>query len=280
MADHRDVALADGRVVTVYRAGVDDPAAPALVMHYGTPHTGRHPARIAELAGERGLQLVAVTRAGYGATARRVGRTVADSARDTVDALDQLGISQVAVAGYSGGGPHALAHAALLGERVADVATFASPAPYDGSEAWFGGMAADGGGLRPAAEGRAVREEHQRTAKFDPASFTDADWAALAGPWAGIGEDAQAANAAGSDDGEIDDDLAFVAPWGVEIEQITARVTLFHGGDDRIVPSHHADLLAGALSAADLRHVAGSGHVAILDELPGWMGEVAAGLRS
>lgn len=278
-AKHVGVTLADGRGMTVHWAGAGDSAAPALVVHYGTPHTGRHPSRIADLATEVGLRLVAVTRAGYGATPRRVGRTVADTARDACEALDRLGIEAAAVAGYSGGGPHALAQAALLGDRVSEVAVFASPAPYDHTEAWFAGMAGNGGGLRPAAEGRAAREKHQRTAEFDPASFTDADWAALAGQWAGIGEDAQAATAAGSDHGEIDDDLAFVAPWGVELDRITARVAVFHGSADRIVPAHHADRLGALLPAADVRRSEGSGHVAILDELPPWIETIAARIR-
>lgn len=275
MSDRQEVQLADGRTVIVHSAGAVDPAAPVLVLHYGTPHTGKHPARIAETATDLGLRLWAATRPGFGGSPRRPGRTVADTALDVSEALDRLGIDQVATAGYSGGGPHALALAALLGGRVSDVAVLASPAPYDHTAAWFEGMASGGGGLRPAAAGLADREEHQRTTEFQSDCFTEADWAALAGPWGGIGEDAQAASAAGSDEGEIDDDLAFVLPWGVNLEQITAHVTVFQGIDDRIIPAHHANQLASIMPAAELRRVEGSGHVAVLDQLPHWMRAIA-----
>src|SRR5699024_9984427 len=129
----------------------------------------------------------------------------ADTARDVVDVLDGLGVERFTSAGYSGGGPHVLALAGLCGERVAGVATFASPAPHDGTPAWLAGLTAGGAGLWAAAQGRDAGEEYQRTAGFDPDSFTETDWAALAGPWAGIGEDGQAASALGSGAGEIDD---------------------------------------------------------------------------
>ncbi|WP_311209070.1 MULTISPECIES: alpha/beta hydrolase [unclassified Aeromicrobium] len=272
----RSLALSDGRVLDVHVAGVDEPSAPSLVFLYGTPHTGRHPAPVVAAARASGLRLLSVTRPGYGASPRRPGRTVLDCAADVHETLDQLGIARTAVAGYSGGGPHALALAVLLGDRATHVATFASPAPYDHTPGWFTGMAGGGGGLRPAADGRAARERHQQHAELDPESFTADDLTALSGPWAAIGQDAQAASSAGSDHGEIDDDLAFVAPWGVDLATITARCTLFHGADDRIVPSHHAERLAELVPTTDLRLLPGSGHVAVLDEVEPWMRAVGA----
>lgn len=274
MGEQQDVRLGDGRVATTHRAGSADPDAPVLVMHYGTPHTGRHPAHIAQLAARAGLALLSVTRPGFAGSPRRIGRTVSDTAADVAEVLTLLGLEPVATAGYSGGGPHALALAAMLGDRVHDVAAFACPAPYDRTPSWFTGMAGDGGGLRPASAGREAREAHQRSTEFDPDSFTEADWAALSGAWAGIGEDAQSAGVSGSDAGEIDDDLAFVAPWGVDLGRITATVVLFQGTADRIIPAHHADRLASLVPAAEVRILDGSGHVAVLDQLPDWLNTI------
>ncbi len=271
----QDVELGDGRVATVHLDGSLARGAPMLVVHYGTPHTGRHPARIAGLATDLGLGLLSVTRPGFSGSPRRPGRTVADTAADVVEVLDRLGVDQVVTAGYSGGGPHALALAALRPDRVGDVATFASPAPYDGTAEWFAGMAGDGGGLRPAAEGREAREAHQRTAEFDLDSFTGVDWAALEGDWSGIGEDAQAASGPDGDAGEIDDDLAFVAPWGVDLGRVSSRVALFQGEADRIIPAHHAGRLNALLPTSEVHLLPGSGHVAVLERLPGWMRSIA-----
>ncbi len=233
--------MRSGRSAIVHTAGAAAETAPVAVMHYGTPHTGRHPAVIAQLAEELGVRLIAVTRPGFAGTDRHLGRSVADAAAEVVEVLEGLELRgeaaprEVVTVGYSGGGPHALAFASLLPDRVREVGVFGCPAPYDGSVEWFAGMAGNGGGLRPAAEGRVSREAHQSSAEFDPESFTAADLAALDGRWAGIGEDAQAAFALGSDMGEIDDDLAFVAPWGFDLDRITARVSLFQAEDDRII---------------------------------------------
>lgn len=271
------VLLRSGRSVIVRTAGSAVKTAPTMVMHYGTPHTGRHPAVIAQLAEELGVRLIAVTRPGFASTDRHLGRSVADAAAEVVEVLEELDLRdeatphQILTVGYSGGGPHALAFASLLPDRVREVGVFGCPAPYDGSVEWFAGMAGNGGGLRPAAEGREAREEHQSSAEFDPESFTAADRAALDGRWAGIGEDAQAAFALGSDMGEIDDDLAFVAPWGFDVDRITARVSLFQAEDDRIIPAHHAARLKRLLPGADAHLLIDSGHVAVLDALPEWM---------
>ena len=90
---------------------------------------------------------------------------MASAAADVAAVTDALGVDRFAVLGASGGGPHALACAALLGGRVLAAATVASPAPFDGTDAWFAGMAAPGA-LRSAIEGRDARERYARTETF------------------------------------------------------------------------------------------------------------------
>ena len=92
--------------------------------------------------------------------------------------------------GASGGGPHALACAALLGERVTGAACLASLAPIAADIDWFAGMALPAA-CRPAVEGREARAD-AASEEFDEDSFTAADWAALLGTWAPLGEDAVA----------------------------------------------------------------------------------------
>lgn len=188
---------------------------------------------------------------------------MASAAADVAAVTDALGVDRFAVLGASGGGPHALACAALLGGRVLAAATVASPAPFDGTDAWFAGMAAPGA-LRSAIEGRDARERYARTETFDPAVFTAADWAALDGPWAALGTDAAAADGAV---GLVDDDVAFVTPWGVDLTTVRAPVLLVHGADDRMVPATHADRLAAAVPGAELWRRPGHGHVSVLSGL-------------
>lgn len=109
-------------------------------------------------------------------------RDSASAAGDVARVADELGIDQFAVMGHSGGGPHALACAALLPERVLGVVSMAALAPVDAEGLdWFAGMAASGAAsLRAAVDGRAAKERHEASGdEYDP-EFTPADLAARA----------------------------------------------------------------------------------------------------
>ncbi|MFJ3382945.1 MULTISPECIES: alpha/beta fold hydrolase [unclassified Curtobacterium] len=267
----RAIRLRDERTVHVddsgpTGSGPDDPDAPVVVWHHETPHTGVHLAPVLDAAAARGIRLVALTRPGFGGADPLPGRTVADGARDLEQVLDTLGIGRVATIGGSGGGPHALAAAALLPDRVRAVATFASPAPFVDTPAWWAGMA-DDGGLRSARSGREARLTWAETAGFDPAQFTDVDWAALDGAWAALGQDAQAAGPTGAE-GAADDDLAFVADWGFALADVRVPVLVEQGVADRVIPVEHARMLAAGLPDVTLHERPDAGHIAVLAGVP------------
>ena len=85
--------------------------------------------------------------------------------------------------------------------------------------------------------------------------------------WKALGEDAGKAGAAGPE-GAIDDDLAFAAPWGFELERVAAPVLLAHGGEDRVIPLSHAHHMLDRLPNAELWLRPRDGHVSILDAVP------------
>ncbi len=147
--------------------------------------------------------------------------------------------------GHSGGSPHALACAALLPDRVVAAVCVSGLAPFDaGGLDWFGGMAAAGEAeLRAAALGREALEKHLTSTEFDPAQFTPADHAALAGAWSWLGKVAGEAMKGGLG-GMLDDDLAYVNPWGFDSRQVNRPVLLLHGTEDRIAPKSHDEWLA------------------------------------
>lgn len=236
-----------------------------LLWHHGSPQTGAILPPVQAAADTRGLAVVSVARPAYALSPRLPGRTVADVAAGLRPVLEALGVASVVSVGASGGGPHALACAAAMPGLVRRVVTFASPAPFDGTEEWFAGMQAPQA-LRAAVEDEEARRRFAEIDEFDPNSFVDADYAALRGQWASLGADV-GASAEFGDDGLLDDDLAFTRPWGFDLADVTASVLLVQGERDRVIPSQHARLLAGALPNATLQLHPDDGHVSVLRHL-------------
>ena len=269
MTSPHDLQLKDGRILRVHDSS-DGSASEGLTVlwHHGSPQTGALLEPLLLASAERGIRLLSYGRPSYGGSTPRRGRNVASAAADVAAIADSLGIDRFAVMGASGGGPHALACAALLPGRVTGVACFASPAPY-GADAidWFSGMASDGESLRAAVTGREARERYEETAQFDPEMFNDRDWALLRGSWSSLGKDSEQASARGAD-GLIEDDLALVAPWGFDVAAIAAPVLLVQGGDDRVIPRAHADWLLRHCREGELWLRPRDGHVAILEACP------------
>ncbi|MFC4855017.1 alpha/beta fold hydrolase [Actinophytocola glycyrrhizae] len=250
-----DLRVAGGRTLHTYDTGQGDLV---VFWHHGTPNTGLPP----EPLFEPGLRWVSYDRPRYGGSSARPGRDIASAAEDAEVVADALGVDTFALLGHSGGGPHALACAALLPGRVRAVAAISCLAPFGAAGLdWFAGMGPNSAAtLRAAATGRAAREQVE---PGDP-DFTPADWAALAGTWSWFGEVVGPA-LAGDRHAPVDDDLAYAGPWGFGPAAITAKTLLMHGRDDIMVPAAHSEWLARHIPGAELRLVPGEGHISVLD---------------
>jgi pimeloyl-ACP methyl ester carboxylesterase len=269
----RDLRLPDGRDLRIHDTGDGDTA---LVWHHGTPQTGAPYEPLLGLARERGIRLVSYARPGYGGSTRQPGRAVGSAGPDLAQVADALCLERFAVMGSSSGGSHALACAALLPDRVSAVVGFAAIAPFHGDDGWFDGMV-DDSALRAAVAGRDARMRHAEQSDFDPATFTDADFAALAGTWAAMGVDAGTADRAGPD-GQVDDDVALVSPWGADLAAVEAPVLLVQGEQDRVAPPSHAMRLTGELPQSELWLRPDDGHISVLAACPqamDWLLQVA-----
>ncbi|GAA4843159.1 alpha/beta hydrolase [Luteimicrobium xylanilyticum] len=262
-----EVRTLDGRVLIVHDTGVvgrdDDPV---LLWHHGSPATGALLPPVVAAARVWGARVISYARPGYGGSTSSPGRDVASAATDVVQILDALGVDRAFALGYSGGGPHALACAALLAHRVPAVAVLAGVAPFTDDAPWWEGMAAPGG-LRAATHGREARAVYALSETFDTSVFVDDDWAALEGPWAVLGGDAAQAESAGPD-GLVDDDVAYVSPWGADLGAVAQPALVVQGGRDRVVPPTHGTALIQHLARGELWHRPRDGHVSVLAAVP------------
>jgi pimeloyl-ACP methyl ester carboxylesterase len=264
-----DIRLPDGRVLHAYDTG---PAGEDLSVcwHHGTPNVGHPPTPWFEEAERLGLRFFSFDRPDYGGSSPHPGRTVGDVATDAAVVADALGIDRFGALGHSGGGPHALACAALLPGRVVAAASVSGPAPYDADGLdWFDGMAEAGvASNRAAARGREARVAHEQTG--DPEAdfgFTAGDEEALGTRWSWLLSVVRPA-IEGGPAGAIADDLAEVSPWGFAPAAITAPVLLVHGDADRVVPVAHGRWLATHVPGAELWVRPGDGHITVLDAGP------------
>jgi len=273
---YQRLVLSDGRTLEYTVCG--PPAGEAMVFHHGTPSAAIPAPGQAEAAAAAGLRTILYSRPGYGGSDPHPGRRVADAAADVAALLDELDVARFVAAGWSGGGPHALACAALLPERCAGVACIAGVAPHDAAGLdWLAGMGEDNLTEFGAAEaGRNELEALLGPAAHDMADITAPaiveaigsllpapDRELLDGP---AGEHMAAslrrAVATGSA-GWRDDDLAFVAAWGFEVGDVSVPVAVWHGDEDLMVPAAHGAWLAEHLPAAELHRIPDAGHLLV-----------------
>jgi pimeloyl-ACP methyl ester carboxylesterase len=280
--------LPDGRRLDVTITGPADGT--PLVFHHGTPGSMVQIRGMRQAAHERGLRMVTYSRAGYGDSTRLPGRTVASVVDDVAAMLDHIDADRCVVGGWSGGGPHALATAALLPTRVAGALVVAGVAPYEAEgldflagmgEAnieEFGALAQGEAAVRPALEEAAVVMRRGDTAAVVESLATllpEVDLAALTDDF---GVDMATHLAEGlrlGVDGWLDDGLAFLRPWGFDLDAITVPTFLWQGTEDLMVPCTHGKWLADHIPGVTAHLEQGQGHLSlavgtigpILDEL-------------
>ena len=250
-----------------------------LVSHTGTPSGGRLYEPHVRAGAERGIRHAIYSRPGYSASDRLEGRTVADCAGDVAAIADALGAGEILIEGGSGGGPHALACAALLPERVLAAASVAGVAPHDAEGLdWLAGMgeenleefgAAEAGEQELAGYLEAEASEmlgasgpQLHEALGDLLSAVDAR--ALSGDYAAWLAESVDAGLAPGIWGWLDDDLAFVKDWGFELGSIERPVTIWHGAQDRFVPFSHGEWLAAHVPGATAKLREEHGHLSLL----------------
>jgi pimeloyl-ACP methyl ester carboxylesterase len=275
------------RDIDVLTGGAE--SGPALVCHHGTPSDATVWRAWDEVARANGLRLIAISRPGYATSTRLPGRSVASVVADVAATLDALDVPWFVTTGWSGGGPHALACAALE-KRCRAASTLAGVGPYGRADLDFlAGMGPEnhaefGAALSGEAALRAWFAENAEAMR----TVTGAELAAAFGGlvpqvdkdvMAGAFADEMAAEMrralAGGFDGWVDDDAAFIAEWGFALDAITVPVTIWQGDLDLMVPAAHGAWLARHVPGARARSAPGHGHVSLI---PTYRDEIVADL--
>jgi pimeloyl-ACP methyl ester carboxylesterase len=271
MVTEAEIALSDGRTLHAFDTRAGATSGTPVFWFHGSPNVGSPPEPLFAAAEANGLRWISYDRPGYGGSSPQDGRSISSAAVDVAAIADAFGIDRFVVLGHSGGGPHALACAALLPERVIAAATLSAPAPFDADEldwfaGWSPGIAAE---QRAATSGREVLQAHWSTAVPEEMSeyFTEADIEALAGDWSWVAGVVEQATQGGME-GYLEDILAGVRPWGFRPDDITVPVLIMHGAKDKMVPSAHGQWLADRCPGAEWRVVPDAGHITVLDSAP------------
>jgi pimeloyl-ACP methyl ester carboxylesterase len=263
--EHR-IPTPDGRTLAVAEWG--DPNGIGLFALHGTPG-----GRIAywmdpTIYARYGLRRLTVDRPGYGESTRHAGRSIADFVPDVATIADALGVERFAVTGGSGGGPHALAVAALLPDRVLRCLADVSIAPYDAEGLDFLAGMNEGNVLEfqaalageDALRKLVTRErlttlgrlaENRSDFLGDDYEMSAPDREQMAKHLTRIRHHFESCLAPGVD-GWVDDDLAFTKPWGFDVADIHVPMLISFGRADTLVPAAHGDWLAAHIPHAEV----------------------------
>jgi pimeloyl-ACP methyl ester carboxylesterase len=215
---------------------------PVLYFHGGGD------SRLSRPAETHGVRLISVDRCGE----RVRGRTLRSWADDVVALADELELDRFSVVGWSAGGPHALAVAAAAPERVERVALVASMPPPEG----VGALPRDV---------RLVMRLARRSPRLAARSLER--WGRQPPPPTGdrAHDEAYARGRVESFRAGglwLAQELAYLGrPWGFDLRDVSAHVTIWYGTRDRVTPSHLGLMFALLLPDAFLHEVDASHQV-------------------
>lgn len=284
----RFITVSDGRVLRIELGG--EPRGKPVLMHHGTPGAGVLYGPHASDARDRGIRLIGYDRPGYGGSTAQPGRTVADCAADVRAIAGALDVDRLGVWGISGGGPHALACAALLPDLVVAVGSLAAVAPYGAPGLdYFTGMGKENVddikltlADERAARAKAVDDRNrllalsvEEMASAFPTLLSPVDAAVVTAGMAEYLWTSGQVGLASSDQGWWDDGMAQLKPWGFAFEVTRVPVQLWHGRHDRFVPFQHGEWLATRIPGVETHLTDEDGHLTLLQNR---VGEVHAWL--
>ncbi len=270
------VTLDSGVVLDTVEAG--DPNGKPVFFIHGTPGSRDLYRPQAENAEKLGIRLISYSRPGYGNSTRHKGRNIKDAASDVEGIADHLGLERFSVWGHSGGGPHALACAAMLPRRVAAMASLAGVAPYNAEGLdYFAGT-----GEYNVQDTKLLQRDQDQWEKKNIEDIKEMTSGTREGVVKGLSTLlSEADRNALSDElvdyllvgtregcshgvkGLLDDELAFLNPWGFDPAIISVPTQIWHGKKDLFVPFSHGEWISGKIAVAETHFFESEGHLSL-----------------
>jgi pimeloyl-ACP methyl ester carboxylesterase len=287
----QSLRLADGKRIGYAEYG-DVQGAPVLAIH-GTPGSRFMFALTDKAARARGLRIIAPERPGYGLSDYRRSDGLTDIAKALKAFAEALGLGSFAVIGISGGGPFAVATAAVMPELIALLALISPVGPIadchtpirmsrmhrliftrmglsDPACAVFFWSVRT---LMRFAPGAAYRALMQRVTPSDRALLARAE--VRANLQTALREGLRPGIAGARQDLRL-----FCAPWGLPLSEIDVPTVVWQGSDDAIVPPGGAYYLAETLPNCRLDVIQGAGHYWVFGQFERVLDAVHAALRA
>lgn len=267
----------DGRTVRVHDAG--EPQGRPIVYFHGTPGSRRDVVFGDESASGLGVRVISFDRPGYGGS-QFAPYSLSSVAHDAAAIADVLGLDRFAALGWSGGGPFALATAAVLGERVTRAGVAGGTAPFQLMPGAMDGFTDDdrlalsylpGEPARAADQFRLGNEEMLQLMMSvrDDEQAPWIDWL-----WGETDPDVVSDPVLrrslfsvlheGLRQGPMGvawDNVAWTGPWDVDLRDVRCPVHLWYGERDQMVPPAHGEWLRDHLPDARLVLYSGEGHL-------------------
>lgn len=284
----RDI-LVDGRSLTVREAGA--PAGRPLLYFHGTPGSRLDVAFGDDVARSLGVRIVSFDRPGYGRS--EAGPiSLSGVARASEAVADELGIDRFAVLGWSGGGPFALAAAAVLGDRVTRVGVASGPGPFQEvpgaldqlDEADLAALVHLPGSPASAAQAFTSAAEAFTVGGVPMLALRDDEAVLMEGMAAMFGEGDAAVFAdpplrhalfvtfsEGMRQGFLGvgwDNVAWVGPWDIDLDAVRCPVHLWYGERDQITLPVDGEWLAAHVAGTELTMFPGEGHLGLMRHWP------------
>lgn len=249
---------------------------------HGWPSSRLQGAQLHQTCLERKIRLIAPDRPGMGKSDFQPDRTLRDWAVDVAELADHLGWEQFSVMGVSGGGPYAVAVAALLPERVSEASVICGAPPLarfpDRSAMMWPYRALLN--IRPRAPFLIpgvlkVSEWISQCPPHCPPMSWVLQWTAAADRDALQGSESfetvtrsfREGISAGTRGVQLDGDI-YTSEWEIDFQNIRVPISFWHGEDDKNIPFAMVKEYASWIPTAEMHSFPGEGHYSIIASAP------------